>query len=188
MTTRTRPPFDPELEAALQALDGLLPSLANDAGLAAMREGITAMSPSDEDLRREGAVDIHERLIPAPDGTADLRLLVCRGAGTGAAAPGIYHVHGGGMVAGDHRTGLAAVVDWVEELGVVVASIDYRLAPEHPHPVPVEDCYAGLVWTVDHAAELGIDPDRVVIAGTSAGGGLAAAVALMPPATGAGRR
>ena len=83
------------------------------------------------------------------------------------------------MVAGDHRTGIGAVVDWVEELGVVVASVDYRLAPEHPHPVPVEDCYAGLVWTVDHAAELGIDAERVVLAGTSAGGGLAAAVALM---------
>jgi acetyl esterase/lipase len=179
MTTRTRPPFDPELGAALQALDGLLPSLASDDGLAAMREAISAMSPPDEDLRRDGAVDVHERLIPGPDGTADLRLLLCRGTGTAEPAPAIYHVHGGGMVAGDHRTGIAAVVDWVEELGVVVASIDYRLAPEHPHPVPVEDCYAGLVWTVDHAAALGIDPDRMVIAGTSAGGGLAAAVALM---------
>jgi acetyl esterase/lipase len=179
VTTRTRPPFDPELGAALQALDGLLPSLASDDGIAAVRQAIAAMSPSDEELRRDGAVDAQERSIPGWDGTADLGLLICRRAGTAEPAPAIYHMHGGGMLAGDHRTGIGALVDWVEELGVVVASVDYRLAPEHPHPVPVEDCYAGLVWTVDHAPALGIDPERVVLAGTSAGGGLAAAVALM---------
>jgi acetyl esterase/lipase len=179
VTTRTRPPFDPELEVALQALDGLLPSLASDEGLTAARQAIAAMSPSDEDLRRGGAVDVHERSIPGSDGTADLGLLICRPAGTNQPVPAIYHMHGGGMVAGDHRTGIGAAVDWVEELGLVLASVDYRLAPEHPHPTPVEDCYAGLVWTVDHAAALGIDPDRMVLAGTSAGGGLAAAVALM---------
>jgi acetyl esterase/lipase len=144
-----------------------------------MRQAIAAMSPSDEDLRRGGAVDVLERSFPCPDLSADRSLLICRRAGTTQPAPAIYHIHGGGMVAGDHRTGIDAAVDWVEELGVVVASVDYRLAPEHPHPAPVEDCYAGLVWTVDHAAALGIDPERVVIAGTSAGGGLAAAVAQM---------
>jgi acetyl esterase/lipase len=67
---------------------------------------------------------------------------------------------------------------------VVAVSVEYRLAPEDPHPAPVEDCYAGLRWTADHAAELGIDGARLVIAGASAGGGLAAGVVLLARARG----
>ena len=105
-----------------------------------------------------------------------------RATGTAAATAGagaIFHVHGGGMVVGDSRAGVPALLEAAEELGLVVVSVEYRLAPEHPHPAPVEDCYAGLLWTVENADVLGIDPDRVVIAGGSAGGGLAAAVALL---------
>ena len=80
---------------------------------------------------------------------------------------------------GDNRTGMADLLDWAQELQLVVVSVEYRLAPEDPHPAPVEDCYAGLVWTAEHADELGIDPDRIIIAGASAGGGLAAGVALL---------
>lgn len=82
-------------------------------------------------------------------------------------------------IVGDNRLGLEQFVAWAEELRAVVVSVEYRLAPETPHPGPVEDCYAGLTWTADHAAELGIDPDRIVIAGASAGGGLTAAVGLL---------
>jgi acetyl esterase/lipase len=61
----------------------------------------------------------------------------------------------------------------------VVVSVEYRLAPETPHPGPINDCYAGLAWTAEHAAELGYEPGRLIVAGASAGGGLAAALALM---------
>jgi acetyl esterase/lipase len=71
------------------------------------------------------------------------------------------------------------MLDWASEFGLVVVSVEYRLAPETPHPGPVEDCYAGLAWTARHADELGIDPERIIVAGASAGGGLAAALALL---------
>jgi acetyl esterase/lipase len=91
----------------------------------------------------------------------------------------LYYIHGGGMIIGDNRSGLPAALNHAEELQLAVVSVDYRLAPETPHPGPVEDCYAGLSWTVAHADELGIDPARVIVGGGSAGGGLSAAVALL---------
>jgi acetyl esterase/lipase len=72
-----------------------------------------------------------------------------------------------------------AVRQYVAEAGVPMLVVDYRIAPEHPHPTPVEDCYAALVWLADHASTLGIDPARLAVMGDSAGGGLAAGVCLL---------
>jgi acetyl esterase/lipase len=93
--------------------------------------------------------------------------------------PGLLYIHGGGFVMSDLELFYAMALRAVDELGVVVVAVEYRLAPEHPFPAPVEDCYAALSWMVANAAELGIDPARVGVAGESAGGGLAAAVALL---------
>ncbi len=81
------------------------------------------------------------------------------------------------MVIGDRFGGVD--LEWVQRFDAVAISVEYRLAPEHPDPAPVRDCYAGLVWTAAHAGELGFDPERLIIAGGSSGGGLAAGTALM---------
>jgi acetyl esterase/lipase len=105
-----------------------------------------------------------------------LRWYVKDGAPHGPAA---LYLHGGGMIAGSVALYNGPVSRYVSNSGVPMLAVDYRLAPEHPHPTPVEDCYAGLQWLAEHASELGVDPGRIAVMGDSAGGGLAAAVALM---------
>lgn len=178
-TTRApAPPFDPELGAALAAVAEQIPSSLTPDMITPMREA-PLLAPTDEELSRDGRFTITERSVPGLDGDPDISLLICTPAHPTTTLGCVYHTHGGGMIIGDNRTGLIEMLDWAEEFGLVVVSVEYRLAPETPHPGPVDDCYAGLVWTAAHAAELGFDPDRLIVAGASAGGGLAAALALM---------
>jgi acetyl esterase/lipase len=180
MTVSTHPPFDPELSAVLAAMPPGRPRPATVGDIPAWRaQNEQLLQVDDADLRRGGAVELEERQIPGPAGAPDLSVLILRPARGEGPWPGVYHIHGGGMIMGTNRTGAPEMASWVDELGAVAVSVEYRLAPEHPHPAPVEDCYAGLVWTAGHAGELGIDPSRLVIAGGSAGGGLAAGTALM---------
>jgi acetyl esterase/lipase len=83
------------------------------------------------------------------------------------------------MVAGNRMTGMHVLLPWIVDHDAVAVSVEYRLAPEFPDPHPVEDCYAALLWMAHNAAALGIDPGRIMIAGVSAGGGLAAGTALL---------
>ncbi|MFE7127893.1 alpha/beta hydrolase [Streptomyces sp. NPDC057617] len=173
------PPFDPELAAALDVIREQLGDTLKLDDLPSIRQAGNLGRLSDEDLRRDGAFEVEERTVPGPAGEPDISLLICRPAGAGTGLAAVYNIHGGGMVIGDNRTGVDRLLDWAQELSLVIVSVEYRLAPEHPHPAPVEDSYAGLVWTAEHAAELGIDPARIVVGGGSAGGGLSAAVALL---------
>jgi len=93
--------------------------------------------------------------------------------------PGLYWVHGGGLVLGEVADSDPWCTEIAEELNLVVASVEYRVAPEFTYPIPLEDCYAGLAWFFGQAASLGIDSSRIAIAGASAGGGLAAAMAML---------
>ncbi|WP_166969251.1 alpha/beta hydrolase [Brevibacterium atlanticum] len=171
-----RPPFDPELEAALAAVGEQLPSTITPEMIPIMR-GADVTAPIAEVL--EGRDVMHREVtIPGYQG-ADLVASIFTRSDHEASGPGIFHTHGGGMIIGDRFTGIEVMLDWVERFDAVCVSIEYRLAPEFPDPFPVEDCYAGLVWTAEHADELGIDISRLLIAGASAGGGLAAGVSLL---------
>ncbi|WP_126175935.1 alpha/beta hydrolase [Tsuneonella rigui] len=116
------------------------------------------------------------RTIDGPNGPVEVYLFVpAERQGSGA----VLHIHGGGMIMGSVATFQAGPAGLAQNLGVPVASVEYRLAPEHPFPAPQEDCYAALKWLSGEAEALGIDAAKIVVAGESAGGGLAAAVALM---------
>ncbi|TQS43989.1 alpha/beta hydrolase [Cryptosporangium phraense] len=165
-------PFDPELQAAYAAAGGYPGPMSADR-LAAIRAEDAAEVPSLDELTRGGRFTVTERTVDT-----DVRLVICTPVASDGPRPWIYHTHGGGMFSGDHRIGLEVLLDEADSLGAALVSVGYRLAPEHPHPAPIDDVYAGLLWTAGRAGELGLDPDRVVIAGTSAGGGLTAALAL----------
>jgi acetyl esterase/lipase len=173
---KTHPPLDPELTAVLAVVHEHLPPTINAEDIERLRP---MFASEDEDLTRNGTVELHDISVPGPPGASEIRLLVLRPAGLTDKAPIFYYMHGGGMILGDRRTGVGAVLDWAVDHGAVVVSVEYRLAPEHPDPAPIEDCYAGLLWTHDHAVEIGGDLDRIIVTGASAGGGLAAGVALL---------
>ena len=117
--------------------------------------------------------------MPGAAGAPDVTLSIFTRHDHEAGGPAIYHIHGGGMVMGDRFLAADEYLDWVVGFDAVVVSVEYRLAPENPDPAPIEDCYAGLSWMVAHSDDLGIDASRVVVAGGSAGGGLAAGLALV---------
>jgi acetyl esterase/lipase len=123
--------------------------------------------------------DVVTRTDIGVPGDPTVPIRVHREAEAEGALPCVYSIHGGGYILGSYSMDDAKFDHWCPALGIVGVSVEYRLAPEHPYPAPLEDCYRGLKWIYDHAAEIGVDPDRIGIAGVSAGGGLAAALALV---------
>jgi acetyl esterase/lipase len=165
-------PFDVELAAALDVLPKI-----DVSDIPAARATLEELAAQLDEPDPTG-VEEREVLIPGPDGAPDVLLLIYvpeHRTSTGA----VYDVHGGGFILGAAGGNRARNLQLARELGVVVASVDYRLAPEHPFPAGLEDCYAGLTWLAAHADELGVDPARIAIHGISAGGGLCAALALL---------
>ncbi|MEO6091099.1 MAG: alpha/beta hydrolase [Umezawaea sp.] len=139
--------------------------------LEAMMAQTAALQPTPADVT---TTDFH---AVAEDGAKVLlRWYAKDGAAPGPAA---LYLHGGGMILGSVTLYDAPIARYVSASGVPMLAVDYRLAPEHPDPTPVEDVYAGLRWLHDHAAELGVDPARIAVMGDSAGGGLAAGVTLL---------
>ncbi|UMP01424.1 alpha/beta hydrolase [Amycolatopsis sp. EV170708-02-1] len=169
------PAYDPELAAVLPALEGKVP-----VGMAADQlERYRALPfPTIEEQIGDRPVTWTDHPIPGYGGAEIVVSVIARRDHRGG-GPGIYHVHGGGMVMGDRFASVGPLVEWAMKYDAVAVTVEFRRAPEHPHPVPVEDCYAGLEWMAAHADELGFDPGKLVVFGGSGGGGLAAGVTLL---------
>ncbi|MEW2290931.1 alpha/beta hydrolase [Streptomyces sp. NPDC047841] len=177
--TTTRPPYDADLEPIVAAIMEQAQPLTTE-NLEAVREAARDGIPGQEatDFTVGGSVLVKDLRIPGPTGAPDVAVTVLSPADPRPGLTGILHIHGGGMVAGTRMFGLEDYLPYVAEGDAVVVTVDYRLAPEHPDPAPVEDTYAALVWMARAATELGIDERRLIVAGRSAGAGLAAGTVL----------
>ncbi|MFF2039269.1 alpha/beta hydrolase [Kitasatospora sp. NPDC058170] len=185
---RKAPPFDPELAVALAALEAFSARVGESPGpltpenLAAWqrRDTATRPRPTVSELRADGRFDVEELRVPGAAGGPEVTLVSARPAGVSRPLPLLYYLHGGGMVMGNAWSVLPQVLrEWACALELAVISVEYRLAPQARYPGPLEDCYAGLVWAAGNARALGIDADRIIVGGKSAGAGLAAALALL---------
>ena len=169
--------YDPEFAELIPVLPTVT-DFSSVESIQAMREARASLfdseTPDREDIGKE------DRQVPGHEGDPDVPVRIYRPtAAAEAPRPCILEIHGGGFM-----TGSIEMMDgWCQsvaaQLDVTVVSVEYRLAPEDPYPAGLEDCYAALRWTAENADALGIDATRVAIAGQSAGGGLAAATALL---------
>jgi acetyl esterase/lipase len=169
-----RPPVDAEVTTALAGSVRLPPLSRPD--LPALRSQLVSRLASLKLSERVLRCDIS---VPGLAGQPDVTIRVHSPVGQNRPAPCVYSMHGGGYVLGHRTMDDLRFDEWCPELGFVGVSVEYRLAPETPFPGPLEDCYAGLRWVIEHASELGVDPNRVGIAGASAGAGLAASLAIL---------
>ena len=163
------------LDQLLEALPGGFNAIPD---IVQRRATITALFaamdvPVNENITQE------DRTIPGPEEEPDISVRITRPKNSDGVLPGVYYIHGGGMVLGDVEGENVQATTISDEVGAVVVSVEYRLAPENPYPAPVEDCYAGLVWMAENAEKLGMDPERIALYGGSAGGGLVLATALL---------
>lgn len=167
-------PIDPAAAGLLQQID--------EAGDPPLNE----LSPEESRVAAEGFAELggpgadvasqDDRVIPGPHGDIPVRVYTpLNGSGP---LPCLVYFHGGGWVIGDLETTNAICRTLAAEAGCVVVSVDYRLSPEHKYPVPFDDCYAATTWVADNGSEIGVDSSKIAVGGDSAGGNLAAAVAL----------
>lgn len=172
-----KPPYDSELEPILAAFPpgditaDAIPGLRQVQNDAATLE----ITLKDEPFTHE------ERTIQGPGGPIILSIFRPKDDGhpSDKPRPGIYQMHSGGMICGNRFTFVKDPLRWAKATGAIVVTVEYRQAPEHPFPAPVVDCWAGLKWVGENLGALGIDPDRLLVTGQSAGANLAAAMAIL---------
>lgn len=170
-----RPPFDAELKAGLAVVGGMFPPTITPDLIDFMRASYA--SPALDDLLVDRGIKREDFEIPGHGGDM-ITLSVLRNGDLVSPRPVVLYAHSGGLMFGDRFSGIDLVLDWVDQLGAVLVTVEYRLAPEHPDPVAREDLYAALEWVAENAGRLDFRLDRLMVAGASAGGGLAAGLAL----------
>jgi acetyl esterase/lipase len=161
-----REALDPEIREAVRDLPEFVFSAET---VAMMRENAVFAPVAAPDIERT-------ELTTGPD--CGVGMTVLRPRDAVGDLPVLYWMHGGGMVIGNRYMDDSRLSEWCRSLSCICVSVEYRLAPEAPYPLPLDDCDEGLRYVVDHAGDLGINPRHIGIAGRSAGGGLAAALAL----------
>ena len=161
--------LDPDASAQVAAIPPLELTRDNLAGVRAWMNSIPAPAPT-------AGVDVTEHRIAG--GQGGVRVLVYRPSKQSSALPALLHCHAGGFVVGSPETHAAANSALAEDVECVIVSVDYRLAPETPFPGPLDDCYDALSWLHQNASDLAVDPTRIAVFGHSAGGGIAASLAL----------
>jgi acetyl esterase/lipase len=164
-------------DAELAPIVPLLPT-GGIKDLAAAREGLDEMVARFSTTIDESSLDIEDHYVAGHDGDPDVAVRVFRSRSSTGAVPALLYIHGGGFVLGNVLSEHVGAATLASTLDIVVASVEYRLAPEHPFPAGLHDCFAALQWLCQQAHELGVDAARVGVYGQSAGGGLAAALAL----------
>ncbi|GAA1565977.1 alpha/beta hydrolase [Actinomadura kijaniata] len=165
--------MDPQLAAALPDMPHV--GLADPVrARAAMRELVAFLGVPEA----PGHVEVADREIPGPPGAPPVPVRLYRPRNAPGPLPVLVYFHGGGFCTGDLDNEQERCLGFAAEAGALVVSVDYRLAPEHPFPAAFDDCHAATAWAWENAARLGGDPERVAVGGGSAGGALAAGVAL----------
>jgi acetyl esterase/lipase len=174
--TKTRPappPFEPELAEILPAFAGFVP--VNMTAEQIEKYRAMPIPPISEQIGDQ-PVQCVDFTIPGYQGV-DMVVSVISRKDHARPGPGIYHIHGGGMVMANRFAGASDLVAWAMKFDAVCVTVEYRRAPENPDPIPVEDCYAGLAWMAAHARELLVDPERLISSAEAPG----AACPLAPP-------
>jgi acetyl esterase/lipase len=170
--------LDSELRAVLEKVPADRPMDLNQipaarAKMKKMMDLALASLPAVEGVKSQ------DQFAPGSQAAPAVRVRVYRPKDQQGKLPALLWIHGGGYVMGDIEQDDRLMKQLVKRISCVAVSVDYRLAPEHPFPAPVEDCYAGLKWLFGHAEELGVDRSRIAIGGASGGGGLCAGLALL---------
>jgi acetyl esterase len=165
-------PLDPQLEPINQMMTAGVSEPGPDHSVEEMRNGLAMLGLALGEP--EPVASVEDRTVPGPAGPVPVRLYRPEGEGL---LGGLVWFHGGGFVIGDLETHDHVCRELANRSGGVVVAVDYRLAPEHPYPAAVEDCWAALEWVAAEAPALGIDGRALAVGGDSAGGNLAAVVA-----------